>query len=327
MSAENRKDEVFIKITLALPFVVRLNDGEYICKMNKNSFGIKLTFVNSVMGDQNKNDASFAHQSSTGQLTEAKNVSIPGAHLQYSLVDIMFTRRVDFSSPEAQQNCIEESIEKAYIFLNRFVDVYRLISCDTNVVPLTRADFYGTRANQSLHFWANCPSIGKLAMGSHFGKQGISAAPNPLGDELQNKIIDFLKSGEQPQIIDLLLLNAKSYIEKGDYRLAVIELGSALDINVEQVAKRLLNIHKEYDIKNSDSIDKMTTKKIIENIISKTVPTKINDSSEWLAVDNKFRELRNTVIHDAYVPSLVEAEDAMNIIRTFCDLLRDLKSN
>ena len=324
MQKEMPKRQIEVRLSLALPFVIRLEDGAYHGYLTNNEFLIHLKYRSINLGEDTTQESSFAHKVSTGELTEAHNINVPGAMLQYSFVTMQFWKRVS-SLSNNEEKIIQNSITRCHKYLNRFIDIYRFLTLDTEVHPLTIAEFHATRTGQSLHYWINCNEEGKLIMGSAFGEPGISTIPKPFGAEIDTRIRDMFEAGAQPPIVELLILNAKSYLEKGEYRLAVIDLGTALDVNVEQVTIDLLKQRGELTDQKVKELERLTTKLTIENILKHVIEQDITKSKEWILVDNKFRTLRNKVIHDAYEPTQKEVIEAMEIVRSFQKLLNEAK--
>jgi hypothetical protein len=324
MDTEPQKYRIEVRITLVLPFVIRLNDACYHGKVEGNQFNLHLKYCIKNPAKESDKESIVAFKLTTGELDEASNIKVPGALLQYSMAQVQFWRNVEFDSAEAQQGSIQKCLDRAFLYLNRFIDIYRYSTSDTEVRPLTKTEYYATRANHPLHFWINCQEKRKLLMGNSFGEAGVSTLPPLFGDNIRNTIDEMFKSGEQPPITDLLLLNARTYIENGEFRLAIVELGSALDIRVEQITKSFLEQGNKLTEENKKKLENLPTKQIVEQLLNPVLKENIMESAVWMEIDNKFRKLRNAVIHDAYNPTKLQSSEALQLVQSFFELLNKL---
>jgi hypothetical protein len=321
MGQPSPKWEMEIKVTLALPFMLHLRDGTYRGRIDKEEFSLHLQSYRADLGKGDDQESRAFFQASTGKLTEAYQVKIPGAMLQYSLVTIHFHRKGSIIS-ETNEQVIQDSVSRAHRFLNHFIEVYRVVTSDTDARTLANTEYQRVRAGQALHYCINSPGERKCLMGVQIAEPGITAPlPEFLGSEVEKPVKEILIAGRRPSIVALLLLNAQSFLEEGQFRLSVIELGSALDVNVEQTTRNLLKSRGELTEEMSKKLEKLTTAPIVEQILSSIVKQDILNSPEWSQIHNKFRPLRNSVIHDAYEPTQAESADALQIVQSFHELL------
>lgn len=308
-------------IRLALPFQIRLKDGTYHCKLGENEFllqlqSIKTDLVNrkvkSTEGDSE--GSKVLTRPSTGELTEAVAAKVPGAMLQYSLVTLQFWKRGAIKSSEAQAETNEKNIALAHKFLNRFINVYRFITSDIEAHSLTRGELSEVRADQTLNFRVNSPQQGKLIMGTYFGEHGFTSVPQPFGDDEHQRVTQMLLEGVEPPIVDLLLLNSRAFLRDGEQRLAVVELGAACDIDVEQVTMKMLKLRGELSDEIRQRLENGFTSQIARSVLQPIINEDLINSapfSEWYTI---FRPLRNKVVHDAYEPTPNEAGAALQMV-------------
>lgn len=323
---EKKKPKQEIRIRLALPFLIRLKDGTYQCRMGKNEFLLHLQSIKTDLTKENTKSTEDSSQesrvltkASTGELTEAVGAKVPGAMLQYSLVTLQFWKRSTIKSNEMQDE-INKNIALAHKFLNRFIDVYRFITSDIEAHSLTRGQLFEVRAGQTFHFWMNCLEEdglkGKLIMGTDFGEHGVMPIPQPFGDNDHQRITQMLLEGVEPPIVDLLLLNSRSFLRDGERRLGVIELGTACDIDVEQVTLNMLKARGELTDKMRERLENNSTRWIAREILQPIINEDTINSAPYTKWDNDFRPLRNRVVHDAHDPTPEQVEAALEVIES-----------
>lgn len=322
MTQDVSKRENNVEVTLALPFVMRLQDGYYKGKMDGNEFVVILQNVSSNLGEDEGQESSVVFDD-TGKLIQATNVTFPGGMLQYSLVRLCFRSGASIVSNEIQERQV--SMTRAHRYLNHFIDVYRFVTSDIEARPLTSQEFREIRANQALRCLICQAEGNQFTTHCDFGEHGITMPPSPFGHQIHQQITEFLLAGERPPLVELLLLNAKSFFEEGALRLSVIELGSALDIDVEQIARKALKVRGELTQEKERRLEGLSTKGIVERELKRTVKQPIVRTKEWKKIDKEFWGLRNKVIHDAYVPTAAESTEAMRVVESFHQLLKKLE--
>lgn len=318
-----KEPECEIMIRLALPFLIRLKDGTYHCKLGKNEFllhlqSIKTDLVNGKVesAESDSEESKVLTRPSTGELTEAVAAKVPGAMLQYSLVTLQFRKHGTIRPNEAQAEANEQHIALAHKFLNRFINVYRFVTSDIEAHPLTRREMSEVRANQTLNFRINSPQQGKLIMGTYFGENGFTSMPQPFGDGEHQRITRMLLDGVEPPIVDLLLLNSRAFLRDGERRLAVIELGAACDIDIEQVTMNMLKLRGELSNEIRQRLENAFTGQIAHGMLQPIINEDLINSTPYTEWDTNFRPLRNKVVHDAYEPTPEEAGAALQTIES-----------
>ncbi len=202
--------------------------------------------------------------------------------------------------------------------MNAFLDSYRYVFNDETIRPLTPADFYAVRFGRALLFRVESEELG----GSKTISQGISFGDYPLqvktarmvGDEEIAKFREFLKTDANPPLPATLLLNARGFISQGEYRLALIETGTALDIAVEEAALRVLISKGQSRPEALAVLEPKPTRKIAKEVLQPSLTWDLLGSSEWQDYDSRFRDLRNAAVHDAVEPGKPEAEKFVAVV-------------
>jgi len=262
----------------------------------------------------------------TGELTEAYKSQIPGGLLQYTLITVQFWRkkRRDISE-EIQQQC---DCRLAYRFINRFIDIYRYVTKDLEVRPLTWKDFHSVRAGRALHYLGNeiVKGNGKLIMGVMFTEDFpiVMADDVLLNEEQHSNIIEWLYNDKKPEIVDLLLLNAEAYKMDQEFRLAVVEVGTALDVVVEMAALQAMKGQgfSQIDI---EKLERLSTKQIVEEKLRTLIKPDIYKLKVWQDWDKIGRVLRNKVVHDGYEPTIDEVQFCLNTVKSLISDIRKAK--
>lgn len=300
-----------VRLTIDLPFTINLPDGEYICRLGRDEFTIMVELVAQPPESPGR-AVSITLAPATGEVKEAPRTR---ASVQYGL-------RVQTPDVEGLG---EEDHERARRFLNAFIDSYRSFFNDTLVYALSPAEFYAVRyglAPRYLIETRDDTGQGKGAMGVTFGDQPICISAVLRPEQDLQRFRESVGRNAQPPLVNILLLNAKAYLSRGQYRLAVIEAGSVLDISAEECAKRLLVREGKATDRALKELERLSTKAIIESIVEPRVPVEFIRSDDWQKYDSQLRPLRNSVVHDAVEPPKQQAEDFLNTTESLIQRLR-----
>jgi hypothetical protein len=241
-------------------------------------------------------ESSIVVEPSTGKLVEATGMRVPGAMLQYSRVKVRFWKRASLNCNEEEKNSY---LALSHRFLNHFINVYRTVSLDIDVYPLSYREFCEVRDGQTLQFQKICSQKGIFETGSIFGLSGVTTPPLALGDDKHREIERILAEGTQPPIVDILLLNSKAYLRDGERRLAIVELGAVVDIVIEQVALNVAEVDSD-DMRRK--LERMNSKPIAETVIQPNINECLVESKEYCSWRDRFCNLRNKVIHMNLLP-------------------------
>ena len=326
--AVSDKVKADFRISHLLPWALRLPDSTYECTDGHNHYSLTTKTHESTIGEDTTEGATFMVRAMTGQITEASKTHIPGAMLRYTEVTITFSKKIPESA--VRQADIKDVLSLAHRFLNRFLDCYRLITRDSEVRPLTRAEFHQVRGGRALSVWCNVKrsnGTGTLGAGVFFDEENPIVIGNskPLTESEVTELRKHLRAGEIPALAPLLLLNAEMYLRSGQNKLAVIEMNTAFDILVEQKAKALL-VHlgqTPSDVENE--LERKNTTAIVKTFLLPNIdPPSANDFpwDEWYT---KYRPLRNRVVHDGYEPEVEEAQNSLANLRKMCNFISSLQ--
>ena len=107
-----------------------------------------------------------------------------------------------------------------------------------------------------------------------------------------------------------------------EFRLSIIDLGTALDIDVEEITRRVLKSRGKFNAEYDRKLDAKTVIPIVEEILIKNIEEDILNSKQYNEIKHEFiKVLRNPVIHDAYEPTKEQVTNAFKIVKEFRQLL------
>jgi hypothetical protein len=260
----------------------------------------------------------------TGSLTVAPAtgaVKVTGAleslhgGARYTELGVRFLFRV--IDEELTEEKIQRLPEQARLFANYFLDSYRCLFGDSWVYPLSEGEFYRPRHGKSVQYRAQIRrgDKGEERIGATFGPSGsrLRGMPNYAADE-QGRFRELLLSGTRPALPDLLMLNARRYLDLGEFRVAVMESAAALDVEVEVKAHKQLVKGGMSSGEAQAKLEKVPTKNIVEQILEPAFSQSVVKEPEWAQYVDWFRPLRNKVVHDAFEPSRSESEDCVRLV-------------
>jgi len=216
---------------------LRLQDSEYAGWCDGHTYWVRVTGVSRSIGDvTGEMSAEVAFEFPTGQMKGATGFEVPGAMLPYSVIDIGFD--AEFGSAPTEQGLTNVRVW-SFRFLNRFLNVYRVLLRDVEVLPLTSREFHEVRAGQPLVVRTVETIGGEPVMSTtvHSDMTSPIRTPLPMLDESDHQSFRERLSGEEdPPLTLVLMLNARGAIARGARRIAVIEMNVALDICVKRKA-------------------------------------------------------------------------------------------
>ena len=323
----SKPKECHFAFSIALPWLLQIPNRTFRTRSGHNECGISTLKQNVNLDSSSGTSAHVLFRGIDGLLTSATDAEVPGAMLSYTRVSIEFTRKIEAAEPT--ENETETARNSARRYLNRFLDAYRYVSKDTRVRCLSQAEFHKVRSRHALHFVTRSRVKKRVVqkMGVMFDEQDplclgkTEEIPLAQIEELTTR----LESGQEPLPEWLLLLNAESYIRSGEYKLAVIDMNTALDIVSERQAFHWLT-HKGTSKKDSETcLNKMFTMTIVEQILIPAIPESARGSFRWEDWRQQCRPLRNRVVHDGYEPTCDEAEASYEIVSSCCKYIASLE--
>jgi len=313
-------NEIGFLFKLCLPYCLRLPDKSYKLRYGAGSCVIETHRVDAFLRKSSDSPGCVAFKAVSGELTEASGADIPGAMLRYTVATIMFGKRLH--GPEVAESVKLAARDRALLYLNHFLDLYRVIVGDSAIRHLTRSEFHSVRAGQALHVRTHRRqgTEGILEMGVMFDeKDPVSIGTvTLLTDEQLRAFEQRLSAGQTPPLPDLLLLNAEGSLSRGDNKLAVVDAHAAFDILTEAKAKeRLVSAGKTGD-EAEWLLEPMSTARIWSAHLESCIDAAILREIPYQKWRDSWRVLRNRVVHDAYEPTDNEATQYLMDLKRLC---------
>jgi len=325
---EPQRTECQFRISLALPWLLKLPDSTYEGRHGRNQYRLvtkaHVTSVGNAVGE----GASVMFHAMSGQLTRATGAQVPGAMLRYTEVVIDFFKKIAGSA--VSQDDRKRVITIACRCLNHFLDAYRFVAKDFEVRPLSPKEFHETRGGRGLKVQSNMKRSnghGTLTSGVFFDEKNpvILGGTTSIADAAVDELREHLRAGHTPPLSPLLLLNAEMYLQTGQTRMAVIDASAALDVIVEQIAQMWLLRNGELLTDVDRKLEKMNTVVIMKDILLPNLEIPVDSDFPWENWCKKYRVLRNRVVHDAYEPSPDETQECFDNISRLCKFIGSLQ--
>ncbi|MFP6593580.1 MAG: hypothetical protein VB860_01215 [Dehalococcoidia bacterium] len=258
-------------------------------------------------------------------LTRASDVQIhlPGPLLEVE-ADDMRSEGIEGSDPSANV------LDQALTVINKFVDSYRFLSDEFHVRRILTSDLTGMWSVQIDWF-----KDGRYVVSSASGnfRSGMTLARNPAPIKFQNELAQWLNNTETP-LHGLLLLNAKDYVEYGDYRMAVVDPRTSLEMMVDEILNQnfsatpidavrdILNVRPSASPSNlHEVIGAARINDKLKDGLRKAAGVSLADHtdlwSRWLAS----KQVREGAVHYGKAVSKRQAEDHIDVVQEMRELL------
>jgi len=325
---EPQKTEAQFRISLALPWLLKLPDSTFEGRHGRNRYLLATKAHVTSVGQTAPNEAAVLFRPMSGQLTAASGAQIPGAMLRYTEAIIEFSKRI--RGPAVAEDDASKVLAIAHTCLNHFLDAYRFMASDLGVRPLSLREFHEVRAGRGLLVQSTVQRRdgGRTSTsGVYFDEEDpiILGSPTPIGDAAVAELQEHLRAGHTPALSPLLLLNSAMYLQAGQTRLALIDMNAALDVLVEQKAQMWLLRSGQSVADVNAKLEKMTTGRIMREILLPNLDVPTGSDFPWDEWDRKHRHLRNRVVHDAYEPKPEEAQVSLDNVSRLCRFIGSLQ--
>lgn len=232
--------------------------------------------------------------------------------------------------PEYSQAALEEGMAVA----NYFIAVYREVTHDFYIKTFSKDEIYRATIN-----WFDGSEFLGGAEHMSFGK-GMTLEPVGLLPETDQKFRQRLKIYGPLSLYAELAMNARDYLDLGNYRMAVIESRTCIEILVDQLllddfahkgktiedAKKLLEVSKRAacatleDVLEIASIN-VKLKKGLKEVIGKSLAEDNALWGKWLKAKNN----RERAVHKAVDVREGEAKDALDTLSQIFDFIIESK--
>lgn len=308
------KEAVAYTFKLELPYLLRIPNKLYQLRYGRSHSTIKTESVDKSIGEDSESKGRVMFKVVTGELTEASGADVPGALLRFTRVEICFGMNHAKSAGKHDTTVIARN--NALTALNRFLDVYRYIASDKTVRPLSRSEFHQVRGGQSLHIREDRQEgdMGTTSFGTMFDdSEPISMGSVQIIEETKvSELESRLLAGQIPTVSNLLLLNAEGSKTRGENRIAVIDGHAAFDILTESKAIEIIVRTGKTREEAEQMLEFANTLAIWRNHLVPVIDRDILQRTPYQSWDEKWRQLRNRVVHDGHTPSDKEVDEFLS---------------
>ena len=205
--------------------------------------------------------------------------------------------------------------------INRLIEVYRYMTGDYYVERLTKEDINVVRKHGEMEIYLNNE---KITQPWEMYPKLVPFIEVKNGD-VHRKLKEFLVKDIQIPIVDHLLLNAKDFLQKENYKMAIIESVTALEPTVEDFVKNKLSSMKISNNKIDGFMEKVTLSPRVGVMLKLFVDpnqfkhTIIDEISSTI-------KIRNKIVHEERIRvDKGEAEKAVKNIENLINFLATIK--
>jgi hypothetical protein len=198
-------------------------------------------------------------------------------------------------------------IARAVATLNRFIDVYRLVTNSAHIQRLSSVhvrDIFFRAHNVGFH-------------GASFGHGIGTAVMNRSEDELE-AICRKTAAGEEIPLWDLLFLDAKASLDRNAFTLSVVNAFQALELRLEDFLERKMTEQGFTAVQIEEQLGKTwRTKERLKDLVPSLAARRliIDDPTLWDRFCWAYDDIRNKLIHAARDLDHHKTERAMTACR------------
>lgn len=134
----------------------------------------------------------------------------------------------------------------------------------------------------------------------------------------RSQIKQFLKSNNEIPLDESLIVNSEDYYLSENYRIAVIEIQSAVEYAISQL---IMRYHSKLGTSTSQ-INEILNMRLddLKKELNIVVPN-LTGQTVWADWRSKCYEIRNSIVHKGYTPSKSESREAIDKGRKMIELL------
>jgi len=225
---------------------------------------------------------------------------------------------------DSQTPLTPEKLEEIRLFVNRIFRAYRLITKQTfnsgTITQLAKQDFLNYVQYGEID--ENGKLIGKPRFISYIHQLKIG------GIEVE-EFSEIRRSAESPDLIlersyDEILLQAKSFFDQENFRMALLEAVIALEIVVSSIISRIATEKGISEGETEDFLVRVGLAYSLEIVLKLLIPQSLPREEVILGCKGA-NTIRNGIMHKARLSvSQSEAEDAINNIEMFISQVKPL---
>jgi hypothetical protein len=342
---ENRN--ISVKVSFDLPFCLYLSDNKYEVQMPN----YKATILTKQKKHEHVDERLFIEETDLEighdrygrvRYTNAE-VTVPGM----PVVERDTKERIADKELEAPENGIlsleidledlfkkysKPALEEALDVINLFLAIYREVTNQFYVRTLSRDDVYKVTIDW---YEDNEPLAGTLTVA--YGKRGLSPEPS-LNPKVESLLRERLMSSLPPSVIAELAMNARDYLELDNYRMALIESRTCVEVLIDRIlsgyfhlkslsiddAKNILKVKQDVKCESfSDVLQSARLSTKLKNGLKEATGKSLADDADlwgrWLRLKNN----RESAVHSANATSEIDAIDGVNTLMDIIDFARN----
>jgi hypothetical protein len=303
-----------VSAELELPFTLRLPDGSYGCRLGADIFTILLSQIGPAQPNAGSMTAFVLLTPATGTIVKGNLHTRIAVHFLH-----------DAKGPDEQVVAAQQQ-QTALRYVNAFLDFYRGFFSDPAIRPLDPGEFFEVRFGSAVRFkveGTQPTGKRKFRMGVTFGDYPLTIIAGSLAEDEVNRFRAALALGCELSLPVSLLMNARSYLSRGNHRLVVVEAGTALDVLIEDVAIKILMSKAIARADALKQLEPMSTSRIAERTIQPVFD--IRGTKQWSEYQPRLRQIRNAVVHDAFQPDRALASEFVDMVQGLRDEMEKAK--
>ena len=336
-----------VKVSFSLPFCLYIEDDNYEVQMSSY-----VATVSTKRIKQDHIDPRLGIEEATTELKHDRH-----GRLRYTNVEITLpgqaviereTRRrirereiqpdgpvirISVDTSELISEYSQAALEEGMAVANYFIAIYREVAHAFYIKSFSRDDIFRATIN-----WVSESGFLGGAEHASFGK-GMTLEPVGLLPETDQQFRQRLKVYSLPSLYTELAMNARDYLDLGNYRMAVIEVRTCVEVIIDQllhdyfiqqgtsveIVKRILDVRRkdvqtiEDALENASINNKLT--KGLKHILRKSLDEDVELWGKWL----KAKSNREKAVHRAVDISEADAKDAIDTLSQIFDFIIESK--
>lgn len=297
-----RELEVYIQIPL--PYCLYLKDGmypmmhegkRYECQLKK--VWLELAEGSANLDIEEPREGEFFFKVATGEITTCRDIEIAfdkRGTFRYSIFSARLRFPIETSIEKTMENIPNEVlISKAMCLINKLLEAYRFVTGAFYVTRIGHYDLIQVRGRETVPIIKMDKPKGEtersLIMGLDlFEKTPLTTAQPNLGQEEHTAIKELLLKEFSTPIERTLVLNARDHARSDRHEVAVFELGTALEVTINNFLSR---VKTDEDIRRLYFEDKYDS--ALEEITGHSLK---EDNNLWQAL-KKIWNIRCNIAH------------------------------
>jgi len=327
---------LMVKVSFSLPFCLYIEDDSYEVQMPSYK-----AIVCTKRKKQERIDPRLFIEEATTELSHDRHGRLRYTDLEIRLTGQAVIERetkkrinegkiqakgtiinVSLSTDELISEYSQAALEEGMFVANYFITIYREASHNFYIKTFSRDEIY--------HATINWYSENELLGGTEhmsFGK-GMTLEPTGLLPQIDQQFRQRLQVYSLPSLYAELILNASDYLDLGNYRMAVIEARTCIEVIIDQILEtvftqrqiELETVKELLDVRRKDiqTVEDALEKAWINNkltkglgyVLGRSLDTDVELWKKWL----KAKSNREKAVHKAIDISEIDAKNAVETL-------------